>query len=397
MDVHPSARHWALPPAARPALPPPLERTNLRALAAREGRLEHHLVVVARTGDAQLELVTASEPLFFAHDNVSDEHVLALGSGDPLLDAMPIRTFLSDPASGEDVARLLSRAHDLVLHPFGWSHWPGRLRPPFEPPHAPPGVGRRAGLSVVLCAARPTAPSGPPPRVSAHRADDAKAYVEEGPPLGLIELASAGDGALAAIDDVTLSLAPPPFAPPAGGWVLLLDGDTPGAFAGDLVRVPRGARFDPDVARALVIASPTREPSPPPAVWQRVPERPFDPPVARGPRATIGALSLAVVSPTEVEARLGERSARVPRYWLARMLYRIALHTALDDGLRVAPRPCFGRVETYGGLYYDDRDGAFRFGLRGGASVTVSAGALVDELAAAYAAVAPQGHTEDLR
>jgi hypothetical protein len=40
-----------------------VRRTNLRALAARPGRFEHHLVVVARAGDAQLEMATASEPL----------------------------------------------------------------------------------------------------------------------------------------------------------------------------------------------------------------------------------------------------------------------------------------------------------------------------------------------
>ncbi len=398
MDVHPTARTWRLPPPRDP-LPAPLARTNLRALAAREGRLEHHLTVVARIGPAQLEVVTASEPLFFAHVNVSDEHVIALATGDPVVDAMPMRTFLSDPATGEDAARLNHRVDDLILHPFGWSHFPGRLRPPFAPPAFPPGMGRRTGLSLVFCGSVPTPPA--PDRVAVvtpGREDDAKAYRDDAPPLGLVELARASLGPLAAIGDVTLSLAAPPFAPANGGWVIVLDGDAPEAFAGDLVRVPAGATFDPPITRALLVASATASPEPPPRVWDRVPVRPFEAPPAGALPAAIGALRLEAISPTEVEASLAGASSAIPRYWLARTLYRIALHTAVADAERVAPRPCLGHVETYGGFFYDDRDGAFTFGLRGADEVvTLAPEALLPSLAAAYAAVAPEGHHEDPR
>ena len=56
-------------PSARRS--PASRRTNLRELAARPERFEHHLVVVARAAGAQLEIATASEPLYFAHVNVS--------------------------------------------------------------------------------------------------------------------------------------------------------------------------------------------------------------------------------------------------------------------------------------------------------------------------------------
>lgn len=398
MDVHPTARTWRLPPARDP-LPAPLSRTNLRALAAREGRLEHHLTVVARIGPAQIEVVVASEPLFFAHQNVSDEHVIALATGDPIVDGLPMRTFLSDPATGEDVARLKHGTGDLVLHPYGWSHFPGRLRPPFTPPAFPPGMGRRTGLSVVFCGAVPTPPA--PDRratVSPGREGDAKAYRADAPPLGLVELGRAPLGPLAAIGDVTLALAAPPFAPPNGGWVVVLEGGAAEAFAGDLVRVPAGATFDPPVARALLVSSRTASPEPPPRVWERVPERPFEAPASGALPAAIGALRFTEASATEVEATLGGVTTRVPRYWLARMLYRIAVHTAIADAERVPPRPCLGHVETYGGFVYDDRDGAFTFGLRGASEhASVEADDLLEVLARTYAAVAPEGHDEDPR
>src|SRR5690606_14265154 len=81
MERHPITKSWALPPSDRAPLPAPLLRTNVRALAARPGRFEHHLVVVARIGAAQLEQATASEPLYFAHANVSDEYALPLTTG----------------------------------------------------------------------------------------------------------------------------------------------------------------------------------------------------------------------------------------------------------------------------------------------------------------------------
>ena len=397
MGTHPNAATWILPPT-REALPAPLERTNLRELASREGRLEHHLTVVARVGVGQLEVVAASEPLFFAHQNISDEYVIALKTGDAMVDGMPFRVFVSDAETGEDAARLKHRTHDLVLHPHGWSHWPGRLRPPFQMPPFPPGM-RRTALSLVFCATRPTEPA--PERrawVSDGREADAKAYRAEGPPMLIAELAREPEGPLGAVGDVTLSVEAPPFTPPNGGWVVVLEGDTPEAFAGDLVRIPAGASWSPPIERALVVASAREEPEPTPAVWARVPDGPFAEPPEGALPAAIGELVIEGVSADEVELRLGEVSARVPRYWLARMLYRIALHTSVVDGARGAPTPCFGHVETYGGFWYDDRSGGFRFGLRGGeGSAEVAAEDLLRVLGVAYAAVAPEGHTEDLR
>lgn len=58
---HASTRDWCFPEPARPPLGAPLERANLRELEARRSRFEHHLMVVARVGGAQLEVATASE------------------------------------------------------------------------------------------------------------------------------------------------------------------------------------------------------------------------------------------------------------------------------------------------------------------------------------------------
>src|SRR5206468_1134336 len=102
---HPTTRSWVFPPVVRPPLPDGIERTNLRELAARPGRFEHHLLVCASIDDVQLEIATASEPLYFSHINLSDEYALALPTGDELIDRFPLRTFLSDPRTGEDVGR----------------------------------------------------------------------------------------------------------------------------------------------------------------------------------------------------------------------------------------------------------------------------------------------------
>src|ERR1019366_9123493 len=161
-----------------------VRRTNLRALASRPGRFEHHLLVVARAGAAQLEMATASEPLYFAHLNVSDEYAIALPTGDETVDRFPMRTFLTDAGTLEDVARYNHRVGDLVLHPLGFLHWPGRLRPPFTPLVFPPGM-RRCGVSLVFCASSPTPGGGGSPGVTTGREADAKSYAANAPPLVL--------------------------------------------------------------------------------------------------------------------------------------------------------------------------------------------------------------------
>lgn len=388
MDVHSTARTWALPPRDRAALPDPLSRTNLRALAARPGRFEHHLVVVARIGDQQLECATASEPLYFAHANVSDEYALPLSTGDAMLDSFPFRVFLSDPDTNADAARINHRAGDLVLHPHGLLHWPGKLRAPFEPPAFPPGT-RRSVLSLVFCASRPTAPRDRPLFVGSGRDADAKAYVEPAPPLLLAPLATTAPGVVARVGDATLTLAAPPFAPDRGGYVFVLEGVEP-AFACDLVHVPAGARYEGEgVARALLFESATAEAEPPPEVWARVPSPPFAPFEERTRGALpirIGALEIREASAREVEAQIDGASARVPRYWLARMLFRLALHGY-----------ALGYVETYGGFAYDDRGGTYRLGLRGARMIELPADALSAIVERLYRAVAPSGYAEDLR
>ncbi len=139
----------AIPTLGALSLPGRLQRVNLHELVARPRRFEHHLVVVAGLGPAQLEIVTASEPLAFAHHNISDEYAMALPTGDAMIDAFPLRTFLTDPSSFTDVGRINHRVGDLVLHPHGLLHWPGRLRPPYAPFRFPHGM-RRCGLSRVL-------------------------------------------------------------------------------------------------------------------------------------------------------------------------------------------------------------------------------------------------------
>lgn len=388
-ERHPVTRTWTLPPADRAPLGGGLSRTNLRELAARPGRFEHHLVVVAKAGAAQLEVATASEPLYFAHANLSDEYALPLRTGDAMLDAATFRVFLADPVSGEDAARVNHRAGDLVLHPYGWLHWPGKLRAPYEPPPFPPG-GRRAVLSAVFCASRPTEPGERPLYVARGREADAKAYVEPAPPMLLAPLGQVRLGVVARVGAAHLRVATPPFALARGGYVLVLEADDDGgAFEGDLVHVPPGAIYDGRGAkRALVFESSEADAEPPPPSWARVPDAPFAPCEQAPPGALPvreGELEVHEASEREVEVRVGSASARVPRYWLARMLFRLGLHGF-----------ALGYVETYGGFFYDDRGPRVLLGVRGAGHVAVDrerVGAVVEAL---YRAVAPPGYVEDL-
>ena len=84
-----------------------------------------------------------------------------------------------------------------------------------------------------------------------------------------------------------------------------------------------------------------------------------------------------------VDIALRGSSARVPRYWLARMLFRIALH-----------RPLLGYVETYGGFFFDDRAAEVRIGLRGGADIALAPAEALELVEAMYRAVAPEGYRE---
>jgi multimeric flavodoxin WrbA len=387
---HPTTRTWQFPPADRPPLD--FDRINLRELIARPERFEHHLVVCATIGAAQLEIVTASEPLYFGHVNLSDEFALALPCGDPLIDGFPLfRTFVSDAVTGADVGRYNHRVGDLVLHPVGHLHWPGRLRPPYEPFEVPPGI-RRCGLSLVLCASEPMVSSAPRRGAPESREADVKSYVTPAPPLALAAT-SGPPGIVAAIGTTALSLVerPTAIAPPRGGWVVVLEGT--GIHApGDLIRIPPGDSLDgTGIARALVLADPDRAPDVPPTSWHALPPPPFAPfedaPAARLPYQH-GELAIEEAPAGTVAIRVGDTTSAVPRYWLARMLFRCALH-----GLRL------GYVETYGGLFVDDRGVEIQLGLRGPAArraITLSRTEALAVIERIYRAVAPAGYRERL-
>jgi NAD(P)H dehydrogenase (quinone) len=409
---HEAARGWVFPPASRPAPSKGIARTNLRELVARPERFEHHLVVCASIDDVQLEITAASEPLYFAHINFSDEYAISLQTGDELVDRFPLRTFLSDPRTGKDLGRYNHRIGDLVLHPEGYLHWPGRLRPPFEPFDFPPRM-RRSGLSLVYCASRPLGgkPRPPMPRFEpiSQKAPDSqegetieaiKAYVEPAPPMALSSLRGE-PGPLATIGRTTLALIelPVEIAPSRGGWAVVLEASGNGHAAGDLYRIEAGARLEArGIVRALVLTSSEKGPDRVPPSWTAVPGSPIAPfedgspgtlPVA-GHGLEIGEEN-GMVNADRVTVRVGKLTAQVPRYWLARLLFRVALHQ-----MRL------GYVETYGGFFVDDRaEDVVHFGLRAGSeretrSVPRKEGealAFIDHL---YRAIAPahRGYVE---
>jgi NAD(P)H dehydrogenase (quinone) len=394
-ERHPTSRSWAFPLASRAPIGGGVERTNLRELVARPGRYEHHLLVCATIDGVQLEVATASEPLYFAHINLSDEYALALPTGDELVDRFPLRTFLSDPVTGADVGRYNHRIGDLVLHPEGLLHWPGRLRAPYEPFDFPPGM-RRAGLSLVYCASIPT-PATPcaVPRPQG-RSEDAKAYVTPPPPMVLASTRGA-PGVLAQIGRTTLSLLelPEAIAPAHGGWVVVMEADADSVHAAcDLLRIPEGATLEgAGIIRALLLASTDAGPDAAPASWSSVPTAPFEAFEGAPPGTLpmeVATMRLEEASASTVAITLGDARAEVPRYWLARMLHRVALH-----GLRV------GYAETYGGFFIDDRGDDVRMGLRAAAGATAGAATVaraeaLGVIEAMYRAVAPAGYRERL-
>ncbi len=394
-ERHPTSRSWAFPAVGRAAVGGGVERTNLRELVARPGRYEHHLLVCATIDGVQLEVATASEPLYFAHVNLSDEYALALPTGDELVDRFPLRTFLSDPVTGADVGRYNHRIGDVVLHPEGLLHWPGRLRAPYEPFDFPPGM-RRAGLSLVYCASIPT-PATPcaVPRPQG-RSEDAKAYVTPPPPMVLASTRGA-PGVLAQIGRTTLSLLelPEVIAPAHGGWLVVMEADADSVHAAcDLLRIPEGATLaGAGIIRALLLASTDAGPDAVPASWSSVPAAPFaafeDAPPGTLPM-DVATMRIEEASASTVAIAVGDARAEVPRYWLARMLHRIALH-----GLRV------GYAETYGGFFIDDRADDVRLGVRASAdadagAVRVARGEALAVIEAIYRAVAPAGYRERL-
>ena len=374
-------------------MPAPCVRVNLRDLCARPGRYEHHLLVVARIGRTQLEIPTASEPLAFAHRNLSDEYVVVLPTGHAQIDRAPFRVFVSDRSTQADVLRLNHRVLDLVLHPFGFAHWPGRLRPPYTLADIPAGM-RRTGLTLVFCANTIT----PPPAdrrlgVTLGREPDAKRHGDADVPTLLADLTREPAAVMAQIADVALELVVDPvsIAPPLGGYVVVLDA-APAAthMVCDLVFLPAGATLDATgIRRALVMHSPSTTADPPPATWTTVPVSPLPPIEITGPGPLPVRLQNLAIDPLDdqrVRVSLDAVSRPVPRYWLARTLFRYALHDCR-----------LGYIETYAGFFLDDTAGTHRLGLRDVGAVDATPTAVRDFVYAAYRGCAPPAYVEDLR
>jgi hypothetical protein len=199
---------------------------------------------------------------------------------------------------------------------------------------------------------------------------------------------------LATIGRTTLSFVelPEGIEPPHGGWLLVLEAVPESAHAPcDLYRVPEGTRLDgTGIVRALVLASDARGPDPAPRSWRACPAPAF----AQFEDAAPGELPIAIadlrvkaIDARRVSVTVATETTEVPRYWLARMLFRVGLH-----------RLSLGYAETYGGFFVDDRgDGPVLFGLRSGSargSVSVPRGEALATAERLYHAVAPPGYTE---
>jgi hypothetical protein len=252
---------------------------------------------------------------------------------------------------------------------------------------------RRAGLSLVYCASRPTPSTAPRLELPKDRHDDIKAYRTPPAPMQLASLRN-GAGTLAAIGTTTLTLVEQPKAitPPRGGWALVFDAPAGSAHAaGDLYRIPEGASLDgTGIGRALVFAGATHGPDPVPPSWSAAPDAPFAPYEDGSPGVLpFAAAGINVEEQSDTIARVmaGDVGTEVPRYWLARMLFRVGLH-----GLRL------GYIETYGGFFVDDRgDGPVRVGVRNGRSRHAVKIPREDTLAfveGLYRAIAPKGYVE---
>jgi hypothetical protein len=251
---------------------------------------------------------------------------------------------------------------------------------------------RRTGLTLVYCASKPTPPeplSIPPPP---ERGGDAKAYADPPPRMVLASVRSHA-GVVARVAETALELheLPETIAPPRGGFVLVLEAEAGSVhFAGDLYRIAEGASLPgKGIVRALTLTSESATPDPPPPSWTSVPEPPF---VAYEDGAPVslpfvhGELEIEEASASAVRVRLGDLEAEVPRYWLARLLFRVALH-----GLRM------GYAETYGGLFVDDRKDNVAIGLRTKerrASVALPRTTALATIERLYRSVAPPGYVE---
>lgn len=155
-EVHPAAERWDIRPGklSLKGSPEGFSLVNLRVWAANPKQLEHQLTPIAEVGECVIEVVCASEPLFFGHVNYSDEFNLVFPTGFGPIDGIDAKTYLIDPETGEELGAYLSKIGDIVLHPVGLAHWPGYLKRYME--YRPPSKGARFRiLSTVYCAKGP--------------------------------------------------------------------------------------------------------------------------------------------------------------------------------------------------------------------------------------------------
>ncbi len=347
-----------LPPgASHPLARSPLagaRRASLRELAARPGRFEHHLVVVARAGGAQLEIATASaSPSTSPTSTCPDEYAIALPTGDDTTDRFPLRTFLTDARTlaGRRPATTTASATSCSTR-SGRCTGPGACGPRSSPSRSRAACGGAASASSSALLADPggRAPAG----ATAGREPDAKSYAAQPPPLMLRETDREAPSVVARVGEASLTLVVRPRAArdPRGAYVLVLDADA-GVAHHSCDPDPRSPRRTLDatgIARALVFASHAGDAGAPPPFVGRVPTAPMAP-FEDGPRAALPAVLRRNRRgrggrASRGSVTLGAASAVVPRHWLARMLFRVALHP-----------PALGYVETYGGFFYDDRAG----------------------------------------
>jgi hypothetical protein len=200
-------------------------------------------------------------------------------------------------------------------------------------------------------------------------------------------------GLLARVGETELVLLelPAKLAPPRGGFALVLEAEAGSVhFPGDLYRIEEGCALDATgIVRALSFSSPDAPPDAVPPSWNAIPARPF--PVFEDQEAgtlphSIGRLSIEEVSAGAVRVKIDDLASEVPRHWVTRMLYRVAIH-----GLRM------GYAETYGGFFVDDRGDSVEVGLREGArraAIAIPRGQALKTVERLYRAVAPAGYKE---
>lgn len=153
---HPGCRHWSIEPGRlEPRAPEAgrLELLNVKAFAAAPDRVEHWLQPVARIGDCVIESATSSEPLYFAHVNVSDEFNILMPTGDVILDHAKGRTFFFDAETDDVLGYTMAGAGDVLVNPVGVAHWPGQLKDPYT--RIPEAEERRKLFALVYCSLTP--------------------------------------------------------------------------------------------------------------------------------------------------------------------------------------------------------------------------------------------------